>query len=214
MKKLLIPFLADVNHGSSPNAIEAALTPLDATNLMEVAWPAYPYKPTVYFKIAHTVDSILLKYVIKEEHVKAAYRNTNDPVYKDSCVEFFLSFDGVHYYNLEFNCMGTGLIGHGNADKGKRRKLPNGTVEKVRTHSRIHAKNHGDTDTTWHLLLDIPFTVFDADTINSLTGLKCTGNFYKCGDELPAPHYVSWNRIDYPVPNFHLPKFFGDLQFL
>jgi hypothetical protein len=37
-------------------------------------------------------------------------------------------------------------------------------------------------------------------------------NFYKCGDETPEPHFLSWNPIDLPKPNFHVPQFFGQLE--
>ncbi len=213
-KRLLIPHLPNLRNGSSLEDMVAALASLQAVELTEVAWADYPYKPLVEVKIAYTMDSILLEFAVKEKHVKAEYRNTNDPVYKDSCVEFFLSFDGSKYYNLEFNCLGTGLIGYGDAVKDKRRPLPKSTVEKVRTYSTIHAKSREDGDTAWHLLLDIPFVIFYDHAIDTLVGTTCTGNFYKCGDELPDPHFVSWNRVDHPFPNFHLPQFFGELQFL
>ena len=38
-------------------------------------------------------------------------------------------------------------------------------------------------------------------------------NFYKCGDRLKQQHYLSWNPIDLPRPNFHCPEFFGELTF-
>ncbi len=213
MKKLFVPFLDHVYYHSSTEALSNAIAAVTPTELGEVSWSTFPYKPEVHFRLAHTKDSLLLSYVVCEQHVKATYRNTNDPVYKDSCVEFFLSFDGRHYYNLEFNCAGTGLIGYGDADREKRRRLSNRTVETVRTVSHIHAARDQEMGVTWELLLNIPFSIFEAHSISSFSGMQCTGNFYKCGDELPVPHYVSWNRIDHPVPNFHLPQFFGALWF-
>lgn len=213
MKQLFVPFLTQLSHRSSPQDLLAASTALVSHDLGEVPWPAFPYKPVVHFKIAHTIDSLLLVYFVKEKHVNALYRDTNDPVYKDSCVEFFLSFDGHHYYNLEFNCLGTGLVAYGDADKAKRRLLSKTTVEMVKTLSKVKIEETADVDSEWHLLLSIPFTVFDAHAIDSLAGMRCRGNFYKCGDELPLPHFVSWNAIDHPTPNFHLPQFFGELLF-
>jgi len=213
MKRLLIPFLEKVDYRSSVDELLAASDTLEANDLAEVSWPAFPYRPFVRFKVGHTADSLLLAYTVREAHVRAEYRNTNDPVYQDSCVEFFLSFDGVNYYNLEFNCLGVGLIGYGDADKQKRRRLPKETVELVRAWPSIKPKAPEAADTEWSLLLSIPFTVFDAHAIDSMAGMRCRGNFYKCGDNLPVPHFVSWNRIDYPEPNFHLPQFFGELWF-
>ncbi len=213
MKQLRIPYITGIHHGSLPGQLVEALAPLAPIALAEVSWLAYSYRPTVSFKIAYTQDSILLRYDVKEQHIKAEYRNTNDPVYNDSCVEFFLSFDGTNYYNLEFNCMGTGLIAYGDANKEERKKLANDVVEQVKTNSTIHSQGGIGVDKHWSLLLDIPFTVFQENAITALNGMRCTGNFYKCGDGLPIPHYVSWNRIDHPAPNFHLPQFFGELRF-
>ncbi|MBC7416687.1 MAG: hypothetical protein H7325_00845, partial [Pedobacter sp.] len=36
----------------------------------------------------------------------------------------------------------------------------------------------------------------------------------KCGDDLPKPHYLSWNPItNVAEPNFHLPEFFANAIF-
>ncbi|MGK6352963.1 carbohydrate-binding family 9-like protein [Parapedobacter sp. DT-150] len=213
MNTLVVPFLKHVHYRTSANEALMALGTVHANELEEVPWPDFPYKPSVTFRIAHTVDSLLLEYRVREQHIKAEYRNTNDPVYKDSCVEFFLSFEGQRYYNLEFNCLGTGLIGFGDADIDTRRQLSNATVEKVKTYSSMEAVAQAGADAEWLLLLNIPFSVFDAHQIASLAGRRCTGNFYKCGDDLPVPHFVSWNGIDHPTPNFHLPQCFGELLF-
>lgn len=208
---MTIPFLAGVTPHTTAEELLANMAPLTANVLKEVPWAEFPYRPSVHFKIAHTAVGILLLFEVQEKHVKAVYRHTNDPVYKDSCVEFFLSFDGAKYYNLEFNCLGTGLIGYGSA--GDRKRLAAETIEQVKTDNHIGAELLANGDTEWRLLLHIPLAVFDAHTITSLAGMRCTGNFYKCGDDLPEPHYVAWNPIDNPTPNFHLPQYFGELVF-
>ncbi len=40
-----------------------------------------------------------------------------------------------------------------------------------------------------------------------------SANFYKCGDKLTVPHFVTWNSIGTNKPDFHQPKFFGELYF-
>ena len=42
-----------------------------------VNWAAYPYKPDVKFRIAHTENSILLQYHVKEASLRAKYWNYN-----------------------------------------------------------------------------------------------------------------------------------------
>lgn len=213
MKAVTVPFLEKVARYATTDELLVAMGALEAIKLTEVPWADFPYCPSVHFKIAHTVVGIVLLYDVKEKHMKSVYRRTNDPVYKDSCVEFFLSFDGVNYYNLEFNCLGTGLIGYGPAEKSARKRLNVETIEQVKTYSRMSQGTPENGDKAWQLLLQIPLSVFEAHTIDSLAGRRCTGNFYKCGDDLPEPHYVAWNPINHPTPNFHLPQYFGELVF-
>jgi hypothetical protein len=54
---------------------------------------------------------------------------------------------------------------------------------------------------------------FEFHQLKSLKNIKCKANFYKCGDELSQPHYLSWNNIKSGKPNFHLPEFFGEINF-
>lgn len=71
--------------------------------------------PDVNFTIAYGIECILLRFIIVEEQIKAIYTNINEAVYKDSCVEFFISFEPFNgnYYNLEFNCTGNALGSYG-----------------------------------------------------------------------------------------------------
>ena len=39
------------------------------------------------------------------------------------------------------------------------------------------------------------------------------GNFYKCGDHLSVPHFLSFAPIGVPKPDFHRPEFFCTLEF-
>lgn len=214
MNTLIIPFLAGADLHTDAEGLMDAVAPLVANELKEVPWIAFPYRPAVHFKIAHTVAGILLSFDVREKHVKAVYRNTNDPVYKDSCVEFFLSFDGSNYYNLEFNCLGTALAGYGPVQKTARKRLSPETIGQVRRYCSLTAEAVETGDATeWRLLLHIPFAVFEAHEIDTLSGVRCTGNFYKCGDNLPEPHFVAWNHINSPIPDFHLPQYFGKLIF-
>jgi len=214
MKTLVIPFLPNVGYRSDEKSVMDALAPLTAVTLEEAPWPQYPDKPVVHMKAVHTGDSLILQFSVEEKYIKAEYRNTNDPVHRDSCVECFIAFDNRHYYNLEFNCIGTAFAGYGSADKSTRRTLPKSTVERIRTYAVINPDKEKHQPVSWRLLLNIPLTVFEASGIRSLSEISCTGNFYKCGDGLPEPHFLAWSPIAYPEPNFHRPESFGKLFFL
>ena len=62
-----------------------------------------------------------------------------------------------------------------------------------------------------YLALDIPASTFGLETF---AGLQARGNFYKCGDRLPVPHYLSWAPIGTPKPDFHRPEYFDRLIFV
>lgn len=214
MKKLQVPFVERVSVHSSKHELLTVTTALMVHELTETPWKDYPYRPNVSFKLAYLIDGLLLHFSVRERDARAVYRQINDPVYKDSCVEFFLSFDRETYYNLEFNRLGVGLAGFGNADKDRRRLLSPTAVNRIRTYTlSASTEDSSKSMEAWELLLSIPFTVFEFHKITSLTGWRCRGNFFKCGDDTVEPHFVAWSPIDHPIPNFHLPQFFGELQF-
>ncbi len=43
------------------------------------------------------------------------------------------------------------------------------------------------------------------------TPVVMAGNLNKCASATSAPHYLSWNPIDTPTPDFHRPEFFGKI---
>jgi len=179
-------------------------------------WPqAFPYRPDAEFQIAHDAANLYLHYRVEEEFVRAAYIRPNESVWEDSCVEFFVSFDNRKtYYNLEFNVLGTGLIGYGTSDHGARVRLPE---EKILTVKTVTEVVQIDGRKKWAIGMQVPLAVFDQQNPSfpheGLSGTKAFANFYKCGDKLPRPHFLSWNKIDHPTPNFHLPEYFGELLF-
>ncbi len=64
----------------------------------------------------------------------------------------------------------------------------------------------------WWLIIAIPASALFMHKFHSWDGIKAKANVYKCGDNLSKPHFLSWNPIHHPTPNFHLPEFFGTLE--
>jgi len=180
-----------------------------------INWPAFPYKPDVSFSIGYTRNELLLKYYVTEDNFKAEKTETNQEVYEDSCVEFFVSpsDDGV-YYNFEFNGIGTCLMGYGKGRAGRER-ADSELIDSIRRLPSLGTRPVGHTDMilTWTLTITIPFSLFYPHGINTPEGKVFRANFYKCGDKLRVPHYVTWNRVGTERPDFHQPTFFGQLIF-
>lgn len=181
-----------------------------------INWPEFNYKPEVYFSISYGKNEIFLKYYVKENFIKAEKSETNQMVCEDSCVEFFVSpeNDGI-YYNLEFNPIGTCLLGTGTSRADSKRADPE-IVSKIR---RLASSGNipfrektGEHE--WTLTLAIPFEVFFHHRIKDLKGKTFTANFYKCGDKLSVPHYVTWNPVGTKNPDYHQPEYFGTLSFI
>lgn len=181
----------------------------------EANWPAFSYRPQVTFRIAHTEEAILLNFRVKEASVRAKYGEDNGSVWTDACVEFFVipGDDGV-YYNLECNCIGTILLGVG-PERSNRERAPQTVMDQVQRWSSLGRQPFEERigECRWEMALVIPYSVFYKHQITSLDGKTIKANFYKCGDGLKTPHYLSWNVIKAPKPNFHLPEFFGLLRF-
>ena len=213
MENLNVFFVPSHVIGDSIADISSFLNTIKKQKIDNLLWSESGYKPTVDFAIAYTENNILLKYFVSEKYFKADFKQINDPVYQDSCVEFFIAFGGDEsYYNLEFNALGTALIAYGSG-KNDRNYSDVATVAQIQSKHNITSTPNKQGDTEWELTLNIPFTLFTHHNITSLIGESCRANFYKCGDDLPVPHFISWSVIDYPTPNFHLPQFFGTILF-
>lgn len=212
MKTLEIPILDSIDQSSIIQDISAALDALKKTAIDQQPWKEYPYKPLVQFSIAHSGNYLFLKYYVSESTVKAAYGKPNDPVYKDSCVEFFIALDGEPgYYNFEFNAIGTCLLSFGD-QRNNRKSMADETISAIRFSSSM-GNDASTGNIIWELALAIPVGAFSEHNVESLQGKNCRGNFYKCGDDLPQPHYLSWNNITSPTPDFHLSATFGKIHF-
>ena len=213
MKNLHIAFISNHEFNNDMAVVSSLLNNSTRQSVDNLLWSDNGYKPLVSFSMAYTEDNILLKYFVTEKYVKADYHQINDPVYKDSCVEFFIAFgDEENYYNLEFNPVGTALIGYG-SDNNDRKLLSEIIISQIKSQYSISVSPDDKGNTEWELTLSIPFALFIHNAISSLVGQHCKANFFKCGDDLPVPHYLSWNPINHPQPNFHLPQFFGTIMF-
>jgi hypothetical protein len=181
-----------------------------------INWKGYVYKPDVALSIAYSDHEIFLKYYITEGYFKAEKTHTNQMVCEDSCVEFFVSpeDDGI-YYNMEFNAIGTCLLGTG-TDRANSKKARPEIISKIRRLSTAGKEpvNEIKGEYAWTITIAIPFEVFFHHQVKDLKGKIFRANFYKCGDKLTVPHYVTWNPIGTEKPDYHQPEHFGLLKFV
>ncbi|WP_432714928.1 carbohydrate-binding family 9-like protein [Pedobacter sp.] len=185
-------------------------TELPKHSISNLSWPEFNTACKASFSICHSNDAVLIQYHIQDDFFKSEDRAINDPVHKDNCVEFFIQFpEDSNYYNIEFNCLGIGKMAYG-ASRTHRMLLPKQTIGEIATWKKLYFSNE---QFNWQIALRIPIEVFCYSDINALKGLTCKGNFYKCGDDLPAPHFLSWTKVNTQEPDFHMPEFFGEFTF-
>lgn len=214
VRSLQIPLLPPIGKGIILHDISLMLAnqhhPIDC-----VPWPAYPDKPKVSFGVGHCHSHIYIKYDVTEKEVLARYKHINDPVYKDSCVEFFIAFDGEDaYYNIEFNRLGT-CLGRYGTERENRAELPADILRTIKYERTLKQIIENDEPViNWTLTVSVPIAVFVFHHLATIQQKKAKMNFYKCGDDLTHPHYLAWNNIVSEEPNFHLPEFFGEVEFL
>lgn len=185
--------------------------PIDTIN-----WESLTYKPSVTFSMAYSDREIFIKYYVRERYVKAEMSAINQDVFRDSCVEFFVSpGDDNLYYNFEFNSIGTFLVGSGTGRNNSKRIDPSvtGKIRCLPSLGFTPFAEREDID-EWTLTIAIPVTVFIRHKIEELKGKEFRANFYKCGDDLTVPHYLSWNPVLTDKPDFHRPEYFGLIKFL
>lgn len=146
----------------------------------------------------------------KETSPKALCTFYNQPVYKDSCLEFFVNFNPAQpkYMNFEMNANGAFLAA---LRTGRKDKTP---IHEL-THDLPPVRPRVDAD-RWSVT-----ALFTDDFIRELFGKDSfrpgdtfVGNFYKCGDETPHPHYGMWSLVDTETPDFHQPSFFGTFRLI
>lgn len=215
LQPLQISFLPDINHPIRLGEVSLLLDKHEKNRIHISPWSDDLDQPKVLFSIAHNNDHLFIKYDVVEREVLARYRKINDPVYKDSCVEFFIAFDDDKtYYNIEFNRLGT-CLGRFGGERENRTELAVDLLKTI-TYERTlrQTKNNAEPAINWTLTVAVPIQVFGFHHFDSIQGQKAKMNFFKCGDDLTQPHYLAWSNIVWPHPNFHLPQFFSPVEFM
>ena len=174
-------------------------------------WPEeYPYRPEVSFRIFHNDAYLFIEYDVREKCTAALETVDGNDVYKDSCVEFFILPQGsAHYYNFEWNAIGT-LCMSRRTGRHDPVHAPKEVLSSVLTVSTYGRKAFSEIlgDNVWQLRAAIPCTALFGDALESWKGAQFKANFYKCGDALSTPHYVTWAPVETPSPDYHRPEFF------
>lgn len=212
-KNLSIPYIKELDQ-LSPDEIEKILDDRGARQTIDVLnWPEqYSYRPLTIFATAHTDTTLYIDFFVRCNYLRAVNYANNSNVHQDSCVEFFVQphLDKQEYMNFEFNCIGT-------IHSARRIDRHNGTprtdeeLARVLRYPSVGTRPFQEVQglITWSILVAIPLDLMDIRYEGKPVHMR--GNFYKCADLTSAPHFLSWNPINTPEPDFHRPEFFGNI---
>ncbi len=209
----IAPVRGDFDVGGPP-AVWREAAPLSIDHYL---WLHNGYEPRVEARLLYSEKFLYVRFDVGEGRVRARYTRFQDPVYKDSCVEFFVdAFPalGRGYLNLETNALGTLLAAFG-PDRERRKPLSKGDLKGFAVSSTVKASVDGEIAAgRWALAYRIPLGLFRKLYGQEIVpGVAAAANFYKCGDETAVPHYGAWSPVGTPRPDFHRPEYFGRLVF-
>ncbi len=160
-------------------------------------------------QVAWDEDALYVRLQAIEPHIRREFTGKMDPVCEDSCLEFFFcpEPEGDRYFNFEGNPNGAMYIGYGRPGSDRCRLFRGNFQE-------IFQVTPFEIPGGWGLELRIPvsFVQIFVPNFRLQAGQLLRANFFKCGDHTRQEHYMAWNPVDVPAPNFHLPEFFGQIK--
>ena len=142
-----------------------------------------------------------------EKNIRAEVTEEFGQVCNDSCMEFFFApvSGDERYINFEINPNGSLCLGIGLGRADRIRLMPKDPKELFKIET-------GRTDDGWFVRYTIPnefirtlfygFKGFEA-------GMEIGANVYKCGNLTALPHYLTWNPMSCPKPDYHRSCDFG-----
>ena len=213
MKKIEIPKIHLEKYDNE--TLKEKFSTLESIEISNCNWPQeYPYTPQASFKAFHNGEKLFLQFNVTEKDIHTKITEDFGEVWTDPCVEAFIAPDENTYYNFECTCIGRMLVAC-HAKEKKTEHMPLDTLASIERYPTLGTENFPlqKGEISWSIIEVIPATALFNHEIKNWNGKTMRANFYKCGDNLPTPHFLSWNKIDFPRPNFHLPRFFGEITF-
>lgn len=204
--------IADFGEDHAGAAPWADLPPLLVDRYL---WLNNGYEPRVEARLGWSPRFVYVRFEVAEKRAAVRYLKFQDPVYKDSCVEFFVDmFPGkrLGYLNFEMNAVGT-LLAQFGPDRNDRKPLWPEDLAGFSVLAADELEKEGGAP-AWSVAYRIPLALFKKFYGEDIRpGHRARANFYKCGDDTPIRHYGAWSPVGTPSPDFHRPEYFGELVF-
>ena len=180
------------------------------------------HRPVTSARVLYDADGLYGIFRVQDRYVRCVRTGYHDPVWKDSCVEFFAQpRPDRGYFNFEFNCGAAFLCCHitnpERTAEGFKEfvKVPADLGRMIQARSSLSQRIDPEITepVVWTLSFFIPFTLFEhyLGPLGAVAGQVWRGNFFKCAEDNSHPHWAAWSPVD--EFNFHRPNCFGTIQF-
>ena len=212
VKRIRVPFIEGLENMTLQELDLAMEKSAAKFAVCENNWPKEaPYTPDCNGSIARTASHLAVMFHVRGLDLRATHIEDNGRSWEDSCCEFFVTdpYDGT-YYNFELTCIGSLLSSKRKSRLDSVLREKEDVARVIRHSSLAHEEAEiSDRIFSWTVAMLIPYDLIGIDRDNVPVSVR--GNFYKCGDLTAHPHFLSWNPIGTPKPDFHRPEYFGEL---
>ena len=158
-------------------------------------------------QLCHDAEHLYVHLRAVEAKIRAEYTAPLSMVCQDSCLEFFFMPEGGdRYFNFEINPNGCLYIGFGHNRWDSTTLYPKNIRE-------LFAIRTERTQDGWEVFYRIPLSFVRLFLPDFSFSGSLLANVYKCGDLTEQEHYLAWNPVDFPEPDFHRPQDFGIMAF-
>ena len=176
--------------------------------------------PRVRAKMLYDADALYVIFHVEDQYVRAVAQKHQDPVCRDSCVEFFFvpgMDDSAGYFNIEMNCGGTMLANFQIIPREDAIQITPADLERIQVARTLPRTVDPELTepTTWTVAYRMPTDIlakYCPSATKPAPGVTWRANFYKCGDQTSQPHWAMWNEIPGEL-GFHKPEHFAPLRF-
>ena len=180
------------------------------------------HHPETQAKLLYDDFGVYGIFQVHDQYVQCVSTEFQDPVWQDSCVEFFVWPEGADgYFNFEMNAGGALLLHYNKVafpigDDSRKLLLPLEDGSAVGIYHSLPSVVDPECQekTTWVLEFAIPFSLLSkhAGEIAPVDGTCWRANLYKCADGCSHPHWASWAPQGEAL-NFHQEQYFGTIRF-
>lgn len=179
---------------------DAAWNDAEIAEIKHENWLKCSEKINTTGRLLYSDYGIHIRMETDEKPLLARQTAQNSDVYRDSCMELFIrpNESDKRYLNFEFNPFGTMYLAIRTSSYDGEHPQKNREYFEVK--SCVNEEK-------WVLQFTIPFEFID-EAFGTYTDTMYA-NLFKCGDETPHEHYISYSPVNSEVMDFHQSEFFA-----